>query len=640
MSEVAKSGNWAVGVSLGLLGSIAINTGNNLQSLGLKSLKSEGRKYLPGKPKTVPVNDEGERIDKANTAPNPCSSSVWIIGTTIFITGSLLNFVSYAFAAQSMLASLESVQFVTNLLFGKFMLRAKITRKMMYGTLLTVLGTIVAVQFSSKATLSLSIDELVQLYRNPSYIAYLTVMFFTMILLSYIYKKYKKQKLRGRQLPRTDIIMPLCYSLWSALCGTQSVVQAKILAELLAVQASGTENIFKSVLLYVTIILWLITASIWLSRLNNSLREFNPLFIIPMLQCSFIFFAIISGGIFFREFDTFSWRQWLGFWSGVFIMFAGLRLLTPDQDDGDEVNHHQQQEEKLEEKEDELPGGEGSTIFRADSSSERIANPSTTIVATNPTSALKSSDNENKTDSSPMFFTSPPSNRKQPNATTESECDTTNSVLFLPQLDESASFKSPPPPPPLLPLEEYLDNSNNLGSWKTFDSSSSSSTNATSSPTSASGKMRQSLTAAALKAIKDTLVESTQNVVTTMSSSVLLTPPNGTVILTKAITEANEIKEKRAASKLKKLKRLQEMTESTRNEPHNFLVEETFQLINALNIDVGFALPEHFDLEAVKPSITSPSDFREDVSQKVTNLLETINDHVARINSLEQPHDA
>jgi hypothetical protein len=41
--------------------------------------------------------------------------------------------------------------------------------------------------------------------------------------------------------------------------------------------------------------------SVWLQRLNDALSKFNPLFIIPLLQCMFIFFAILSGGIFFKE---------------------------------------------------------------------------------------------------------------------------------------------------------------------------------------------------------------------------------------------------------------------------------------------------------------------------------------------------
>jgi len=41
-----------------------------------------------------------------------CESPVWIVGTVIFISGSILNFVAFAFAPQSILASLEGIQVI------------------------------------------------------------------------------------------------------------------------------------------------------------------------------------------------------------------------------------------------------------------------------------------------------------------------------------------------------------------------------------------------------------------------------------------------------------------------------------------------------------------------------------------------
>jgi hypothetical protein len=77
--------------------------------------------------------------------------------------------------------------------------------------------------------------------------------------------------------------------------------------------------------------------------LNDALGKFNPLFIIPLLQCMFIFFAIVSGGIFFKEFSAFTAGQWCGFCAGVAIMFGGLVFLVPkdevDDDDEDESFH-------------------------------------------------------------------------------------------------------------------------------------------------------------------------------------------------------------------------------------------------------------------------------------------------------------
>lgn len=357
----SDTNNWVLGVTLGLLGSIAINTGNNIQSLGLKHLhdqevrpespkslsskaslssnaKPRSRKQSipwlsPSAVKTAPSNSGSESENEfeivAVANKSPASSMTWVVGTIVFVSGSLLNFASYAFAAQSMLASLESVQFVTNLLFGRFMLGAHVTQTMLVGTLLTVTGTVMAVQFSSKDTLELDVDDIKQLYLNPVYLSYLGIMGVLLLVLHIIYRRLDDLQNKNKPVKQSEIIMPIVYSVWSAMVGTQSTVQAKVLAELLAVQSSGHDNVFASWFLYVTIVAWAVTATIWLKRLNDALGRFNPLFIIPLLQCSFIFFAIVSGGIFFLEFDSFDANQWIGFWLGIIVMFSGLVLLTP-----------------------------------------------------------------------------------------------------------------------------------------------------------------------------------------------------------------------------------------------------------------------------------------------------------------------
>lgn len=111
--------DWSLGVTLGILGSVAINTGNNLQSLGLKSLQQEeeltSRKSPADKPtrripwrsptpvKIEPLqhnqNDSSE-FEFVKAGKSPINSITWVVGTIIFISGSFLNFASYAFAAQ------------------------------------------------------------------------------------------------------------------------------------------------------------------------------------------------------------------------------------------------------------------------------------------------------------------------------------------------------------------------------------------------------------------------------------------------------------------------------------------------------------------------------------------------------------
>jgi len=131
----------ALGIILGLVGSISINTGNNLQSLGMSKTESELQ---------------------SNERSNLHGTRTWVFGTVVFVLGALLNFASYGFAPQSTLASLEAIQFVTNLFFGWWLLKEKITIRMVIGTSLTVGGTVLAVVFSSKKAAKIeNVEDLV-----------------------------------------------------------------------------------------------------------------------------------------------------------------------------------------------------------------------------------------------------------------------------------------------------------------------------------------------------------------------------------------------------------------------------------------------------------------------------------------------
>jgi len=294
----------AFGIFLGLAGSLCINTGNNLQSLGMHQEDVKGG------------GDEEE-------PPNLCENKTWVTGTVVFVAGALLNFASYGFAPQSTLASLESIQFVSNLFFGWWLLKKKVTRRMMYGTGLTVGGTVLAVIFSSKEAAEIEdVDDLVNLWNNDLWISYVVLLGASAIALQMGYKRL------GQKEKKEENVMAVIYSVLSALFGTLSVVFAKLLAKLVELQADGI-NIFAAWYTYITIISWLILMAFWLYRLNEALSLYNPLFIIPLLQANFIFFAIVSGGIYFREFDYMPKLNWIGFVFGIICMFVGIALLVP-----------------------------------------------------------------------------------------------------------------------------------------------------------------------------------------------------------------------------------------------------------------------------------------------------------------------
>eukprot|EP00622_Pseudochattonella_farcimen_P003949 FR739234.1.p1 GENE.FR739234.1~~FR739234.1.p1 ORF type:complete len:305 (+),score=20.77 FR739234.1:125-916(+) len=87
---------------------------------------------------------------------------------------------------------------------------------------------------------------------------------------------------------------------------------------------------------YVAIFGWLILMLIWITRMNKGLNLYPAIFIIPLLQAGFIFFAIVSGGIYFQEFNYMTWQQWCGFIPAVSSIFVGIYLIAPVDEDEDE----------------------------------------------------------------------------------------------------------------------------------------------------------------------------------------------------------------------------------------------------------------------------------------------------------------
>jgi hypothetical protein len=91
----------------------------------------------------------------------------------------------------------------------------------------------------------------------------------------------------------------------------------------------GEKNEFTFWYVYFILGTWLILVAYWLNRLDNGLKLFPPMFIIPVMQVFFVFFAIICGGLYFEEFLGFSVVQIIGFTAGVLMILSGVYGLAP-----------------------------------------------------------------------------------------------------------------------------------------------------------------------------------------------------------------------------------------------------------------------------------------------------------------------
>lgn len=123
----------SLGIVLGVLASIGINIGNNLQAVALQAQKAAAAQ-------------QGERRQPL----------LWHLGTAIFLAAALLNFSAFMFAPASILAPLESVQFVTNLLFSRLYKKIAITSRSLLAHSAIVAGTVIAVVFGPNEVIRMS----------------------------------------------------------------------------------------------------------------------------------------------------------------------------------------------------------------------------------------------------------------------------------------------------------------------------------------------------------------------------------------------------------------------------------------------------------------------------------------------------
>ena len=313
-----------VGVAMGVAGSIGINIGQNLQAAGIMKLEEQ---------KAMAI---AKGVEKAATDFKPHKSRQWIVGLVIFIAFSLINFAAFALAPASVLTPLESIQFVTNIFYNRFVNRVRITRDMYLGVTITVVGTILTVVFGPEGGSSChSIATLEGYWRSWLWWAWM-VLSVSIAVSAYVAERLLRRRLAAgdKRAPRTTLLLPLSFTLYSALAGgAQMIVHSKVLSELLALAFQGRTEVFAEPLLYGTIVLVVVCGCIWIVQLTRCLSMYNPLLILPLMVGCFILFGGVAGGIFFQEFEHLSegfagaWA-WFAFVGGFLCVLGGLAMIA------------------------------------------------------------------------------------------------------------------------------------------------------------------------------------------------------------------------------------------------------------------------------------------------------------------------
>ncbi|KAK4771728.1 hypothetical protein SAY86_013503 [Trapa natans] len=316
-------GEWVIGAFINLFGSIAINFGTNLLKLGHNERERHIAQDLGGS--KLPLKS----IVHFHT---------WRVGIVFFLLGNCLNFISFGYAAQSLLAALGSIQFISNIAFAYFVLNKMVSVKVLVATAFIVLGNIFLVAFGNHQSPVYTPEQLAEKYSNINFLSYCVILVLIVAIHHTIYRKGELLLvIAGNELqPYWHLLLPFSYAVVSGAIGSCSVLFAKSLSNMLRLAMSSSYELH-SWFTYSMLLLFLSTAGFWMTRLNEGLALFDAILIVPMFQIAWTFFSICTGFVYFQEYQVFDALRTTMFILGMLSVFVGISLLAPDEPRGNEV---------------------------------------------------------------------------------------------------------------------------------------------------------------------------------------------------------------------------------------------------------------------------------------------------------------
>lgn len=316
---------WIIGAFINILGSIAINFGTNLLKLGHDERERHpvlGGDGMSGKTVLKPI----------------FHFQTWRIGIFLFAFGNCLNFISFGYAAQSLLAALGSIQFLSNLAFAYYVLNKTVPVKVLAATAFIILGNIFLVSFGNHQSPVYTPEQLTEKFSNIAFLLYCLILVIVVAVHHYIYRIGEVLlAVTGHDIKvYWVILLPFSYAVVSGAVGSCSVLFAKSLSNLLRLSMSSDYELH-SWFTYSMLLLFLSTAGFWMARLNEGLSMFDAILIVPMFQIVWTFFSICTGFVYFQEYQVFDTLRTTVFILGMLLVFVGISLLAPDEPRGGEV---------------------------------------------------------------------------------------------------------------------------------------------------------------------------------------------------------------------------------------------------------------------------------------------------------------
>ncbi|KZT53642.1 hypothetical protein CALCODRAFT_43769 [Calocera cornea HHB12733] len=290
---------------------------------------------------------------------------LWLFGFGIFIS---TNFLGSVFQIASLpvviLAPLGAISLLWNAIFARLLLADPFTLLMSVGTALVSGGAVLVGVFGVVPTPTHSLEDLIQLFSRPAFLAYFSVVLSItagLLVLTHIVEwRYQAQRRAVRRLALADDPLPvsersallsapltlpsplppptvaqeserlfiaLSYALLSGTLSAFGLLFAKAGVELLVLTFAGENQFWRwQAWLLVPGLVTFGLSQLW--YLQKSLEFADPTLICPLAFCMFNISSILDSLIYFDQFRHLSPLQLSMILLGTFLLLAGVWLLS------------------------------------------------------------------------------------------------------------------------------------------------------------------------------------------------------------------------------------------------------------------------------------------------------------------------
>lgn len=256
---------------------------------------------------------------------------LWLVGLLGVVFGAIADFGALAFAAQSLLTPVGGFTVVANCWFARICLNERLSRKDAIATVLITIGIIMIATSGDKGDTCYTMEEMVELYGEPSFIGYVIFVVASAAGLFAFHKYANRIKARygpwSSQYSKLKRLHMISYPVQSGILGAQSILFAKSTAELIKATARG-HNQFVFFGFYAILSMLIFTIVSQLHWLAVALKHADALFVIPIFQSFFIIISIVGGGVYFKELDNLTQTNTAVFCAGVMVMMSGIYMLA------------------------------------------------------------------------------------------------------------------------------------------------------------------------------------------------------------------------------------------------------------------------------------------------------------------------